>query len=140
MRIINQGNHCIIGSNVKLGNNVRLGHNVIIEDNVQIGDDVYIDSNTIIRSWVNLSSKSTVGANCIIGEYLMDFYQDHQVHEHPLTIGRHALIRSNTVIYAGSKIGDNFQTGHYASIREDSQIGSHVSVGTLCNIQGGSEY
>lgn len=66
----------------------------------------------------------------------MDFYQDHQVHEHPLIIGRHALIRSNTVIYAGSKIGDNFQTGHYASIREDSQIGSHVSVGTLCNIQG----
>jgi acetyltransferase-like isoleucine patch superfamily enzyme len=45
-------------------------------------------------------------------------------------IGDHALIRSHTVIYAGNKIGCNFQTGHGVMIRELNQIGNDVSVGT----------
>lgn len=59
----------------------------------------------------------------------MDWYQDHQYHEHQLHIGSHAIIRSHTTIYGGSAIGDHLQTGHYADIREHSQLGSHVSVG-----------
>ena len=45
-------------------------------------------------------------------------------------VGRSALIRSHSVIYAGNLIGDNFQTGHGAMIRESNQIGHNVSVGT----------
>jgi acetyltransferase-like isoleucine patch superfamily enzyme len=45
-------------------------------------------------------------------------------------IGSNAVIRSHTVIYAGNKIGDNFQTGHHVMIREDNVIGNNVSVGT----------
>lgn len=45
-------------------------------------------------------------------------------------IGSNAVIRSHTVIYAGNKIGDNFQTGHHVMIREDNIIGNNVSVGT----------
>nr|MBN2277701.1 transferase [candidate division Zixibacteria bacterium] len=47
-----------------------------------------------------------------------------------LAIGRNAVIRPFTVIYAGNKIGDDFQTGQGASIREDNIIGDNVSVGT----------
>ncbi len=47
-----------------------------------------------------------------------------------LIIGKNAIIRPFTTIYAGNIIGDNFQTGQGASIREDNKIGNNVSVGT----------
>ena len=58
---------------------------------------------------------------------------------HPLQIGNKALIRSGSIIYAGSEIGCDFQTGHQVTIREKSHIGDHVSVGTLSDIQGNCE-
>ena len=130
------GRNSILGENVSLGNNVVIRDNCIIEDNVVLGDNVYIDSNTIIRSDVSLGADSTVGANCIIGEYQMDFYRDRSHHAHPLNIGHNALIRSGSIIYSGSDIGDNFQTGHQVTIREKARIGNNVSVGTLSDIQG----
>jgi acetyltransferase-like isoleucine patch superfamily enzyme len=50
-------------------------------------------------------------------------------------IGRKAVIRSHTVIYAGNVIGDNFQTGNKVNIRESNRIGNNVSVGTLSVIE-----
>lgn len=47
-----------------------------------------------------------------------------------LVIGDNATIRSHTVIYAGNVIGDHFQTGHGALIRENNRIGNNVSVGS----------
>ena len=134
--LIRQGEHCVIGNNVQFGENVVLGHNCIIEDNVYVGDNTFIDSNTTIRSFVNIGKNSFIGSNCIIGEYWMDFCIDRKVHEHPLTIGDNALIRSGSIIYAGSIIDDDFQTGHQVTIREKAEIGKHVSVGTLSDIQG----
>lgn len=130
------GKKCLIGENVKFGENVVLGNNCQIEDNVTLGDNVYVDSNTIIRSNVTIEKGASIGANCIIGEYLMDFYQDHQKHVHPLMIGENALIRSGTIIYGDCVIGSHFQTGHNVTIREKAQIGDNVSVGTLSDIQG----
>jgi acetyltransferase-like isoleucine patch superfamily enzyme len=45
-------------------------------------------------------------------------------------IGDNATIRSHSVIYAGNRIGRNFQTGHGVMIRELNQIGDDVSIGT----------
>ncbi len=45
-------------------------------------------------------------------------------------IGKNAVIRSHTVIYAGNEIGDNFNTGHGALIREENRIGNNVSIGS----------
>lgn len=131
-----QGEHCVIANSVQFGENVSIGHNCIIEENVRIGANTYIDSSTTIRSGVTIGEDSFIGANCIIGEYWMDFCLDRKPHEHPLTIGRKALIRSGSIIYAGSRIGENFQTGHQVTIREKAEIGDHVSVGTLSDIQG----
>lgn len=50
-------------------------------------------------------------------------------------IGDNALIRSHTIIYAGTTIGDNFQTGNKANIRESNVIGSDVSIGTLSVVE-----
>ena len=130
------GKNIILGKNVKIGENVVIGHNCIIEDNVVIGVNSFIDSGTTIRSYTSIGANSNIGSNCIIGEYWMDFFKDHQKHDHPLFIGENALIRSGSIIYAGSKIGDNFQTGHQVTIREKAEIGNNVSIGTLSDIQG----
>jgi acetyltransferase-like isoleucine patch superfamily enzyme len=45
-------------------------------------------------------------------------------------IGARAVIRSHTVIYAGNIVGDDFQTGHGALVREENQIGNNVSIGS----------
>ena len=51
------------------------------------------------------------------------------------TIGRRAVVRSHTVIYAGNRIGDDFQTGNKVNIRESNEIGNNVSIGTLSVIE-----
>lgn len=50
-------------------------------------------------------------------------------------IGDNSVIRSHTVIYAGNKIGNNFQTGNKANIRELNEIADNVSIGTLSVIE-----
>jgi acetyltransferase-like isoleucine patch superfamily enzyme len=50
-------------------------------------------------------------------------------------IGDNAVIRSHTVIYAGNRIGDHFQTGHHVTVRECNVIGNSVKLGTGTNIE-----
>ncbi|MEM7274407.1 MAG: N-acetyltransferase [Actinomycetota bacterium] len=46
----------------------------------------------------------------------------------PLLLGPGARIRSNTILYSGSVIGDRFTTGHNVIVREECEIGDDVSV------------
>ncbi|MBI4954884.1 MAG: N-acetyltransferase [Myxococcales bacterium] len=48
----------------------------------------------------------------------------------PLVIGDDAVLRSHTVIYAGTRIGRDFQSGHGVTIREDTVVGDRCSIGT----------
>ena len=133
------GQNCIVGKEAKVDDSVTLGHNVIIEDNTIIESGTFIDSNTIIRSGTHIEKNSFIQSNCVIGEYQMDYCIDRNYHEHMLHIGNSAIIRSGSIIYSGSEIGNNFNTGHHVTIREKSKIGNHVSVGTLSDIQGNCE-
>jgi len=54
-------------------------------------------------------------------------------------IGRNAVIRSHSVIYAGNIIGEEFQTGHGVMIRENNRIGKGVSVGSHTVIERDSD-
>jgi acetyltransferase-like isoleucine patch superfamily enzyme len=47
---------------------------------------------------------------------------------HPLVLGAGARLRSGTVLYDGSTIGQRLQTGHGVVVREDCEIGDDVSV------------
>ena len=51
-----------------------------------------------------------------------------------LVVGREATVRSHTVLYLGSRIGDRFQTGHGAIVRENVRIGNDVSLGSHSEI------
>jgi len=125
----------VIDSSVKLGENTTIKEGTFIGKNVVIEDDVYIDYGCIIRDNVHIKKGSFIGAKCILGEYLMDFYKDKINKFHPLVIGENALIRTENVIYGDNIIGDNFQTGHKVTIREKNNIGNNVRIGTLSDIQ-----
>jgi acetyltransferase-like isoleucine patch superfamily enzyme len=122
--------NCLISDTAVIKDNVILGDNVIVEDNC------YIDYGVILRDNVHIKKGSYIGVRCILGEYLMDFYSDRINKIHPLVIGENALIRSDTIVYGETTIGNNFQTGHRVTIRERSMIGNNVRVGTLSDIQG----
>ena len=53
-------------------------------------------------------------------------------------IGVDSVIRPFTTIYAGTTIGDRFQTGQGVSIREDNVIGDDVSIGTNAVLEHGN--
>ncbi len=107
-----------ISRNSKIGTNVRIGDHCTIYDNVEIGDDSVICNDTVI------------------GEPLNAYYQT-PTYRNPATgIGPGSLVRSHSIIYAGCRIGACFSSGHRVTIRENTTIGEHSSVGTLSDIQG----
>jgi len=79
----------------------------------------------------------TLGTGSILEEYaiLGSPPRGKKAGELETIIGRGAVIRSHTVIYAGNRIGDNFQTGNKVNIRELNEIGDNVSIGTLSVIE-----
>lgn len=50
--------------------------------------------------------------------------------ELPLEIGSMAVIRSHSVLYAGSRFGERFQCGHGVLVREECDIGDDCSIGS----------
>lgn len=74
----------------------------------------------------------SLGANATLGDFLVLGAAPRGVAEGALetVIGANAVIRSHTVIYAGNRIGDDFQTGHGVLVRENNRIGNGVSVGS----------
>ena len=120
----------IKGENVIIKDSCHLGENITIEDNV------YIDYNCIIRDGVTIKAGTTIGANCILGEFAADWYGSRSRKNQATVIGENSIIRSGSIIYSGVVTGACFQTGHQVTIREKSIFGNHCSIGTLSDIQG----
>jgi len=74
----------------------------------------------------------TIGKNALIDEFVILGAPPKGVRPGDVetVIGDDAVIRSHTVVYAGNRIGNGFQTGHHVMIRESNEIGNHVSIGT----------
>lgn len=102
----------IISPNSKIGKNVEIGPYTIIHQNVTIDNDVQIGSHCEIGIPTPLAKLNS------------------------LLIGANSVIRSHSVLYIGSNIGNNFATGHGVSVRENSQIGRDVQLGSRTDIQG----
>lgn len=83
-------------------------------------------TSAIIHKNVKLTKDTLVGEFCILGIQPKG-KQDGEIET---LIGEKSVIRSHTIIYAGNKIGNNFQTGHDVFIREENTIGNNVSIGT----------
>jgi acetyltransferase-like isoleucine patch superfamily enzyme len=95
-----------------------------------LADGVQIGPFSVIHAGVHLEPGTVVGSHCVIG------------HPGPagaareLVIGGGSVIRSHTVIYAGSTFGAQLETGHGAILREGLEAGVNLRVGTLCDLQG----
>jgi acetyltransferase-like isoleucine patch superfamily enzyme len=95
----------------KIKMNNKIATTSIIYPNVQLGKNVVIEDFCLIG--IPVSSPS----------------------DEITIIKDNAHIRAGTYIYAGNKIGKNFQTGNKVNIRELNTIGDDVSIGTLSDIE-----
>ena len=95
---------------------------------------------TSIYDNVVIEDNATICNDCIIGEPLQSYYKD-ETYENPKTlIGKNSLIRSHSIIYAGTEFGDDFSCGHRVTIREFTKFGNNCRVGTVSDIQGYSTF
>lgn len=54
----------------------------------------------------------------------------------PLRIGDHAIVRSGSIIYSDTIIGNRFQCGHQVLIRAEVKIGDRCVVHHKCTLEG----
>lgn len=101
-----------------------------IEPDVVIGENCTVEAFSILRSGVVLGDNVKISTHCDIG------VPTQLASSNKLVIGSNSVIRSHSVLYLGSNIGNFLTTGHSVIIRENSNIGSHVQIGTLSDIQG----
>ena len=82
----------------------------------------------------------TIGAGTVVeeGAIVGQPPRGKQPGELPTRIGSGGVIRSGTVIYSGTTIGDEFNSGHGAMIREDNVIGDRCSVGSNAVLEPGN--
>ncbi len=88
----------------------------------------------MIHPNVSIGEGTYVHEGAIVGEAP----RGKQPGELKTVIGAGGVIRSGTVIYAGTVIGDRFNSGHGALIREDNVIGDDCSVGTNAVLEAGN--
>jgi acetyltransferase-like isoleucine patch superfamily enzyme len=89
----------------------------------------------VIHSNVHIGHGTYVEEGAIVGQAP----RGRQPGELPTVIGGGGVIRSGTVIYAGTTIGDGFNSGHGAMIREDNVIGDNCSVGSNAVLEPGNK-
>jgi len=71
----------------------------------------------------------TIGSNARIDDDVhLAYLSPRKIKDTTLTIGNDPVIRSGSVIYAGTTIGANLQTGHNVIIREENLIGDDFCI------------
>lgn len=130
------------------GEKVKIGHGAIIEENVRVEDNVSIGRYSIIYPYTRIGCNTIIGAHCVIGHPskkeltgVDPSYKDPKLKDllivDPITdIGKNSVIRSGTVIYTHTRIGEGLNTGHSALIREHTTIGDHCVVGSHTVLNG----
>jgi len=88
-----------------------------------------ISPTAIIYPNVVLEEGATVEDYCVIGLPFKEMQNEETI------IGKNSVIRAGSYIYAGNKIGKNFQTGNKVNIRENNIIQDDVSIGTLSVVE-----
>jgi len=70
-----------------------------------------------------------LGKNCKIDDTaIVGYMPSRKISDLTLEIGDNAVIRAGSIVYLGSKIGENFETGHNVVIREENVIGNDVKI------------
>jgi len=87
------------------------------------------------RRLIENSNKYQIGLNAQVDIDVILGYR-YPGDKEPLVIGDHAVIRSGSIIYADTVIGDRFQCGHQVLIRAEVAIGDRCVVHHKCTLEG----
>lgn len=101
----------------------------IIDASVVLPESITVGAYTRIHHGVQLGDGTVVGEFCLLGG-------GPEAGKSGLLIRPNSVIRSHTVIYAGSSFGDSLETGHHVVIREKTQAGKSLRVGNFSDIEG----
>jgi acetyltransferase-like isoleucine patch superfamily enzyme len=88
------------------------------DDEIQSPTGLKVDNNQMVR----------MGDGTIVDDSVILGYLPARGGHLVLTIGPKAHIRSGTIIYGGSRIGCNLETGHNVVIREENDIGDNFCI------------
>ncbi len=95
-----------------------------------------------IQSLLNMKVDNQMvklGDGAVIEDHTIIGYKPSRGGKFVLTIGPGALIRSGTIIYLGSNIGRNLETGHNVVIREENRIGDDFCIWNNATIDYGCQ-
>ncbi len=108
----------------------------IVETGAILGERVTIGPGAYIGPSTELGDDCFVGPHCVLGEPTRGYYKDQTTYQPAkIRIGTHSVLRVGTIIYHGVDIGEYFQTGPYAVVRENTTFGHHCSLGNNCDVQ-----
>jgi acetyltransferase-like isoleucine patch superfamily enzyme len=99
---------------------------------VRILDDEKNEKQNKNKPQVEMGPNNELDENVVIG-----YMPGRKIENLKTIIGNNAKIRSGTVIYAGTKIGDNLETGHNCVIREENEIGNNMTIWSFSYIDWG---
>ncbi len=106
----------------------------LVSPQARLGSHVSIGAYSIVHEAVELGDGTVVGSHCEIG------HPSALAEGQPLVVGAGGLIRSHSIFYQGSRFGDDLVTGHRVTVREKTQAGRNLQIGTLSDIQGHCEF
>ncbi len=113
---------------MKMNDNVH--PSAIIDAEAKIADGVEIGPYSVIHANVELAKGCKIGAYCELG------VESPLGDGSPLVIGRDSIVRSHSVFYESSSFGERLVTGHRVTVREKTNAGKNLQIGTLSDIQG----
>lgn len=134
-----------IGKDVEIGYGAIIKENAVVEEGAKIGAYAKVYSDAIVKRDV------IIGNQCIIGHpSKMELIGvDHSidcpklkgliVEDSATVVGERSVIRSGSIIYAHTILGKKLNTGHYAIIREHTNLEGHCLVGSHTVLNGYSK-
>jgi UDP-3-O-[3-hydroxymyristoyl] glucosamine N-acyltransferase len=111
--------------------NKNIHPTAIVDASIRLPDSLSIGAYSRIESGVCLGEETHIGEFCVLGG-------GPEAGMSELQIGKNSIIRSHTIIYAGSGFGDRLETGHHVVIREKTVAGANLRVGNFSDIEGHS--
>ncbi len=127
--------NCLTRRRKKDANEPLIHPTAIISKKAKIASDVSVGPYSLIYDNVIINEGTIIESHCEIGHPTTLFHHDMP----PLVINKNSYIRSHSIFYEGSSLGENLVTGHRVTVREKTKAGRNFQIGTLGDIQGSCE-
>lgn len=104
---------------------------VFIHPSAKLGTGVQVGVGTRIGATAVIGNGCVIGDRCTIAHEAGGAWRGR-----PLLLGEGSVVRSHTILYEGSELGADTQTGHHVLIREGTKAGPNLRIGSYSDIEG----